>query len=200
MFRKARYSVMVLVLVLSLSTPVLTSGTGRVLAQEGAKSYIVVLQQDVIGNSSRLAASSAETTSLESEHDKSLEDAGASADAKVHDYAFAFNGYSAILTEEQVDAIKLQKDTLLVMEDQMRYAQTDSSPQFLGLTVRGGAYDSGYTGEGVVVGIIDTGIWPEHPRLLMMAVTRRLPPVPCPVSLATLPITRTMRPSPAITN
>jgi subtilisin family serine protease len=163
MFRKARYSVLVFVLVFSLSTPVLTSRTGHVLAQEGAKSYIVVLQQDVIGNSSRLQASSAEATSLESEHDKSLEDAGASADAKVHDYAYAFNGYSAILTEEQVDAIKLQKDTLLVMEDQMRYAQTDSSPEFLGLTVRGGAYDSGYTGEGVVVGIIDTGIWPEHP-------------------------------------
>lgn len=160
MFRKAFYPLTVLVLVLSLFTP----GGGRVLAQEESKSYIVVLQRDDIGNSSsRLAASSADSNSLEAEHDKSLEDAGASADAKVHDYAFAFNGYSAILTQDQVDAIKLQKDTILVMEDQMRYPQTDSSAEFLGLTVRGGAYDSGYTGEGVVVGVIDTGIWPEHP-------------------------------------
>ena len=73
------------------------------------------------------------------------------------------NGYSAILTESQADAIKAQKEVLLVLEDQMRYKQTDSSPEFLGLTVKGGAYDSGYTGEGVVVGVIDTGIWPEHP-------------------------------------
>ncbi len=162
MFRKTPYLVMVLVLVLSLSTPALASGTGGVLAQEGAKSYIVVLQQDQIGNGSRLAASSGDAASLESEHDKSLEDAGASANAKVHDYTFAFNGYSAILTEDQVEAIKLQKNTVLVMEDQWRYPQTDSSPDFLGLTVRGGAYDRGYTGEGVVVGVIDTGIWPEH--------------------------------------
>ena len=45
----------------------------------------------------------------------------------------------------------------------MRQATTDSSGEYLGLTQRGGAYRSGLTGEGVVVGIIDTGIWPEHP-------------------------------------
>ena len=171
MFRKVFYPLMILVLVLSLSTPALASGGGRSFAQEGAKSYIVVLQGDPIAASSSdasgFAANRVDTReyedSLESEHDKSLEEAGASVNAKVHDYTFALNGYSAILTQDQVDAIKLQKNTVLVMEDQMRYPQTDSSPDFLGLTVKGGAYDSGYTGEGVVVGIIDTGIWPEHP-------------------------------------
>ena len=34
---------------------------------------------------------------------------------------------------------------------------------FLGLDGEGEAYASGLTGEGVVVGVIDTGIWPEHP-------------------------------------
>ncbi|NQU29704.1 MAG: S8 family serine peptidase [Anaerolineae bacterium] len=99
---------------------------------------------------------------LEDKHDKSLSDANAST-AKVHDYTMALNGYSAVLTDSQAEAVKAQKDVLLVLEDQMRYKQTDSSPDFLGLTVKGGAYDSGYTGEDVVVGIIDTGIWPEHP-------------------------------------
>ena len=45
----------------------------------------------------------------------------------------------------------------------MRHAHTDSSPQFLRLTVDGGPYDSGIDGEDVVVGVIDSGIWPEHP-------------------------------------
>jgi subtilisin family serine protease len=34
---------------------------------------------------------------------------------------------------------------------------------FLNLTGRGEAYDEGVDGTGVLVGVIDTGIWPEHP-------------------------------------
>ena len=40
---------------------------------------------------------------------------------------------------------------------------TSESPDFLGLDDRQGASASGYTGAGVVVGVIDSGIWPEHP-------------------------------------
>ena len=40
---------------------------------------------------------------------------------------------------------------------------TSESPEFLGLDDRRGAWDSGFTGAGVVVGVIDSGIWPEHP-------------------------------------
>lgn len=163
MQRRFLYILMVLAITLSLSTPAMAQDSGRGALQDEAKSYIVVLQLDAIGNGSRLATSSSDVNALEAQHNQSLHDAGASEDVKVHDYTHAFNGYSAILTSAQVEAIRMQKDTVLVLEDQMRYPQTDSSPEFLGLTVNGGAYDNGYTGEGVVVGVIDTGIWPEHP-------------------------------------
>jgi len=39
----------------------------------------------------------------------------------------------------------------------------DDLGDFLGLTGKGNAWKSGVTGEGVVIGVIDTGIWPEHP-------------------------------------
>jgi subtilisin family serine protease len=96
-------------------------------------------------------------------HSASLAAAGVDPSAKVHDFTFALNGYSAIMSDADAKAVKMQKGVVLVLEDQMRYADTDSSPKFLGLTVSGGAYDTGFTGEGVVVGIIDSGIWPEHP-------------------------------------
>ncbi|MFT4287843.1 S8 family serine peptidase [Nocardioides sp.] len=42
-------------------------------------------------------------------------------------------------------------------------AKVPTEEQFLNLTDEGEAYDAGIDGEGVLVGVIDTGIWPEHP-------------------------------------
>lgn len=50
-----------------------------------------------------------------------------------------------------------------VYKDELLQPQTDNTPKFLGLTQRGGAWAKGGAGEDVVVGIIDTGINPEHP-------------------------------------
>lgn len=151
-------------------------------AKDGAKSYIIVLKNDPVvkydgslagyaatepGPGKKIDPASASVSRyarlLKSSHEASLKAAGVSVSAKVHDYLYALNGFSAILTEEQAAAFRSQKDVVMVLEDQMRQPQTDSSPAFLGLTAPGGAYDNGINGEGVVVGIIDTGIWPEHP-------------------------------------
>jgi subtilisin family serine protease len=100
---------------------------------------------------------------LRASHDVSLTAAGASVHQKVNEYTVALNGYSALLTEEQAKEVENQAGVAFVMEDELRQATTDSSPEFLGLTGRGSAWAAGLTGEGVVVGIIDSGIWPEHP-------------------------------------
>lgn len=182
MYRKMLYMLLVLTLTLSLTSPALAQDSGSKFENGTAKSYIVLLRQDPIlsyeggvpnyeptkpGRGNKVNPNNANVRKyekfLETKHNESLQDAGVNTEAKVHDFTFALNGYSAILTEEQVEVIKLQKDVVLVLEDQMRYPDTDSSPTYLGLTDAGGAYAKGYTGEGVVVGIIDTGIWPEHP-------------------------------------
>jgi subtilisin family serine protease len=99
---------------------------------------------------------------LEKTHADSLEAAGASINQGIHNYTVALNGYSALLTEDQAREIESQPGVRMVLEDEMRQIQTERSPEFLGLSGSRGAW-SRYTGEGVVVGVIDTGIWPEHP-------------------------------------
>jgi len=92
-----------------------------------------------------------------------LADAGVATSARLESFTYALNGFSAALTAEQAQQVARQPGVVRVVRDQLRQPQTDVSPRFLGLTARRGAWNSGYTGEGVIVGVIDTGIWPEHP-------------------------------------
>jgi subtilisin family serine protease len=100
---------------------------------------------------------------LENQHDEALSDAGVSTSAKRESFTYALNGFSAALTPDQAERVAKQPGVARVVRDELRQLHTDVSPRFLGLDARRGAWASGYTGEGVILGVIDTGIWPEHP-------------------------------------
>ncbi|HEU5114126.1 MAG TPA: S8 family serine peptidase, partial [Acidimicrobiia bacterium] len=100
---------------------------------------------------------------LHSQHVEAASAAGVSSSAILIDYEFALNGFTAVLTPAEAEKLAAQKNVISVVRDELRQLHTDTSPDFLGLTDGGGAWDSGITGEGVVIGVIDTGIWPEHP-------------------------------------
>lgn len=99
---------------------------------------------------------------LEDTHAAALARAGV-AEEPLNEFTYAANGFSAIMTESEAERVRLQKGVLSVQEDELLQKQTDTSGEFLGLDGSGEAWDTGLTGEGVVVGVIDTGIWPEHP-------------------------------------
>jgi subtilisin family serine protease len=130
-------------------------------------SYIVVMRADPLvategADGLRSANAQARASRLTASHLRVLR--SVSADARiVNDYTVALNGFSALLSPDEATALAARKDVVLVLPDELRHPTTDSSPAFLGLSGRGGAYAQGVTGEGVVVGVIDTGIWPEHP-------------------------------------
>ena len=100
---------------------------------------------------------------LRARHNRALQAVGVAATQKIHDYTISLNGFAVALTKAQAAEMKRQPGVMMVLKDQLRHKTTDNSPSFLGLTNPGGPWAKGYTGEGVVVGIIDTGIWPEHP-------------------------------------
>jgi subtilisin family serine protease len=99
---------------------------------------------------------------LSSQHDQALDKVNGK-DAKIYSYVYTFNGFAAKLSAAQVAGLSAQPDVVNVWADEIYQLETDNSPDFLGLNADGGLWDMGLTGEDVIIGVIDTGIWPEHP-------------------------------------
>ncbi|MCU0265620.1 MAG: S8 family serine peptidase, partial [Actinomycetia bacterium] len=131
-------------------------------------SYVVVMAADPLVRTEGKDAldttkAKAKAKALKASHAKALKGAGVSASKQVNEYTVALNGFSAILTADEAAAVERQPGVAFVAKDVFRKKTTDASPTFLGLNAPGGPWLKGYTGEGVVVGVIDSGIWPEHP-------------------------------------
>jgi subtilisin family serine protease len=101
---------------------------------------------------------------LDTEHELVMQQLGAVRD-KIYDYRYSFNGFAAVLTESEAEALRRRGDVLAVWEDELLELHTDNSPDFIGLTGGGEPWSKGYTGEDIIIGVIDTGIWPEHPSV-----------------------------------
>jgi subtilisin family serine protease len=95
---------------------------------------------------------------LESRQDAVLSSVGGG--KKLHSYGYVFNGFAAELTAAQAEKLAATSGVLAVTKDEARALDTSSTPDFLGLKAPGGAW-SQTKGEGVIIGIVDGGIWPE---------------------------------------
>ncbi|MEN9659021.1 MAG: hypothetical protein RL571_2486 [Pseudomonadota bacterium] len=86
----------------------------------------------------------------------------------VHNYQVVFNGFSAMLTDAEVRKLKNSADVVAITLDQPRTVQTNYTPKFLGLDKPSTGLWSqlngaGSAGENIIIGVIDTGVWPEDP-------------------------------------
>lgn len=79
----------------------------------------------------------------------------------VYDYSYVFNGFAAKMSASQANKLASVSGVLMVEADEEVVADTSTTPDFLGLTAEGGMWDMGYTGEDVIIGVVDSGIWPE---------------------------------------
>jgi len=87
----------------------------------------------------------------------------------VHHYGLAFNGFAANLTQAQAETLKNSASVLSVTESEIRKLDTTRTPAFLGLSTPGGLWSQfdasarKVKGEDVIIGMIDSGVWPEDP-------------------------------------
>ena len=84
---------------------------------------------------------------------------------KLYDYVYSYNGFAARLTAAQANKLAKSAGVVAVSPDETRTADTSSTPAFLGLSEPGGLWDQlggvKSAGEGIIIGDIDSGIWPE---------------------------------------
>ncbi|MGE5339424.1 MAG: S8 family peptidase, partial [Gemmatimonadota bacterium] len=84
---------------------------------------------------------------------------------KLYSYGYTFSGFAAELTASQAEKLAQTKGVLAVTKDELFDSNTSSTPAFLGLNAPGGLWDQlggvGNAGEGIIIGIVDSGIWPE---------------------------------------
>jgi subtilisin family serine protease len=80
-------------------------------------------------------------------------------------YRYAFNGFAAAFTETEAQAVADLPGVEDVQKDFTRHTQTDVGPAWIGAPAvwSGSGGPSATKGEGVVVGVIDTGINHDHP-------------------------------------
>ena len=171
------------VVVLAAVSALMLSAAAPVAAQSDRDSaarapYVVIMAADpVVAATAELAAATTPSGEVDTaspaarrhaerlvrEQDRAMQRAAIPLSAKRESFAYAVNGFSAALTAEQAGRLARQPGVVKVVRDELKQLQTDTSPGFLGLDGNHEAWDTGLTGEGVVIGVIDTGIWPEHP-------------------------------------
>ncbi|KAJ9188403.1 hypothetical protein P3X46_003762 [Hevea brasiliensis] len=77
-------------------------------------------------------------------------------------YETAFSGFAGKFSKEQVQALSKINGFLSAIPDEMLTLHTTYTPQFLGLQSGKGLWNAQNLASDVIVGILDTGIWPEH--------------------------------------
>lgn len=81
----------------------------------------------------------------------------------LHSFTHTFNGFSAVLTADEAQRLQQHPDVIGIWLDEPMQLDTANTPEFLGLNGANGQHTLGVKGEDVVIGIIDSGIWPENP-------------------------------------
>ncbi|PSS29330.1 Subtilisin-like protease [Actinidia chinensis var. chinensis] len=79
----------------------------------------------------------------------------------LYTYNHVLDGFSAVLSRSQLDELEKMPGHITTYPDTVGTVHTTHTPKFLGLDKRVGLWPRANFGEDVIIGVLDTGIWPE---------------------------------------
>ncbi|WRX30499.1 Peptidase S8/S53 domain - like 10 [Theobroma cacao] len=92
----------------------------------------------------------------------------------LYSYNHVMHGFSARLTPSQVSELKKSPAHVATREEAFGKLFTTHSPEFLGLRHSFGLWNASSYGEGVIIALIDSGVWPESESFN----EKGMPPIP----------------------
>ncbi|KAL3634164.1 hypothetical protein CASFOL_021218 [Castilleja foliolosa] len=90
-------------------------------------------------------------------------DAGKPGPKLIYTYDHAFHGFSVVLSETELVALKKSPGFLSAHADYAITPHTTHSTKFLSLNTVSGLWPASNYGKDVIIGVVDSGIWPESP-------------------------------------
>ncbi|CAK9135327.1 unnamed protein product [Ilex paraguariensis] len=81
----------------------------------------------------------------------------------LYTYSNAVHGFSAVLSQDELQAVKRSPGFLSAYSDSLATLDTTHTFEFLSLSSTTGLWPASKYGKDVIVGVIDTGVWPESP-------------------------------------
>ncbi|KAK2665098.1 hypothetical protein Ddye_003672 [Dipteronia dyeriana] len=79
----------------------------------------------------------------------------------IYTYTHVMDGFSAVLSQAHLDQIRNIPGHLAAYPDAISHLHTTRTPKFLGLKKRAGIWPAAGFGNDIIIGVIDSGIWPE---------------------------------------